>query len=95
MGGTKKYPNLLYGTRVAHAIWRESSGKYALPLHSCISVTDRVKFNEQNNSIAVGPLYVYTKFEAISEDVAVLNPMGIGPRNVGTVLVQDRKIYFI
>ena len=58
---------------------RESSGKYALNLHSCISVTDRVKFKEQNNSIAAGPLYVHTKFETIwtllPEAMVVLNPM--------------------
>ena len=58
----------------------QSSGKCALTLHSCISVTDRVKINELNTSIATGPLYVHTEFEAIStllaKDVAVLNPMG-------------------
>ena len=34
-------------------------------LHSCISVTDRVKINELNTSIATGSLYVHTEFEAI------------------------------
>ena len=63
-----------------HAKMVQSSGKCALTLHSCISVTDRVKINELNTSIATGPLYVHTEFEAIwmllPEDVAVLNPMG-------------------
>ena len=64
-----------------HAIMVQSSGKCAL-LHSCISVTDRVKIDELNTSIATGPLYVNvrTELEAIRtllpEDVAVLNPMG-------------------
>ena len=31
-----------------------------LTLHSCISVTDRVKINELNTSIAAGSLYVHT-----------------------------------
>ena len=43
----------------------ESSWKCALTLHSCISVTDEVKINEQNKSIATGPLYLYTEFDAI------------------------------
>ena len=36
------------GTRVACNKWCKSSGKCALTLHSCISVTDAVQFNEQN-----------------------------------------------
>ena len=36
-----------------------------ITLHTCISVTDRVKINEQNKSIAIGPLYLQTAFEAI------------------------------
>ena len=43
----------------------QSSGKCALTLHSCISVTDRVKIDELNTSIATGLLYVHTEFEAI------------------------------
>ena len=58
----------------------KSGGKCALTSHSCISVMDKVKINEQNKSIATGLLYVHTKFEAIwtllPEDMAVLNPMG-------------------
>ena len=38
--------------------WRESSGKDVLNLHSCISVTDKVKINEQGRSIGTGSLYV-------------------------------------
>ena len=34
-------------------------GKCAITLHSCISVMDKVKINEQNKSIVAGPLYVY------------------------------------
>ena len=50
-----------------HAKMVQSSGKCALTLHSCISVTDGVKINELNTSIAIatGPLYVQTEFEAI------------------------------
>ena len=40
------------------------------------------------------PLYVHTKFEVPLEDVAVLNPRAIRPRNVGTVFVQDTTVYF-
>ena len=41
--------------------WRtECSWKCALTWHSCISVTDKVQINEQNTSIATGPLYTYT-----------------------------------
>ena len=64
------------GTRVA-AI---TSWKCALTLHRYISVTDKVKINEKNNSIVTGPLYVHTDFKTIwtllPEDVAFLNPMG-------------------
>ena len=48
-----------------HAKMVQSSGKCALTLHNCISVTDRVKINELNISIATGPLYGPTEFEAI------------------------------
>ena len=63
MGGTKK---LLWIGRMEHglhAITVQSRGKCALTLHSCISVTDRVKIDELNTSIATGPLYVHTEFE--------------------------------
>ena len=43
--------------------WRESSGKDVLNLHSCISVMDQVKMNEQDKSMDTGSLYVQTKFE--------------------------------
>ena len=46
-----------------HAKMVQSSGKCALTLHSCISVTDKLKINELNTSIATGPLYVHTEFE--------------------------------
>ena len=66
MGGTKKLSKFIVdwenGTRYGN---NESSGKCALTLHSCISVTDRVKINELNISITTGPLYIYTEFEAI------------------------------
>ena len=69
MGGTKKLSKFIVdwenGTRGLHAKMVQSSGKCALTLHSCISVTDRVKINELNTSIATGPLYVHTEFEAI------------------------------
>ena len=48
-----------------HAKMVQSSGKCALPLPSCISMTDKVKIYELNTSIATGPLYVNTEFEAI------------------------------
>ena len=60
--------------------WRVTPGKYAISLHTCISITDKVKNNEQNKSIAEGPFYIGTYFEPIwtllPEDVAVLNPTG-------------------
>ena len=43
----------------------KSSRKCALTLHTCISATDRVKINEKNKSIAIGPLCLKTEFEAI------------------------------
>ena len=51
-----------------------------ITLHSCVPVTDEVKINEQNKSIATGLLYVCIEFEPIWRflpgDVAVLNPTG-------------------
>ena len=46
------------GTRVA---WANRAGN----VHTCISAMDIVKINEQNKSIAIGPLYLQTEFEAI------------------------------
>ena len=37
----------------------------ARSLFNCISVTDDIKFNEQNKSIGIGSLYLQTEFEAI------------------------------
>ena len=46
-------------------------------VHTCISIMDKAKINEQNKSIA---FYIGTYFEPIwtllPEDVAVLNPTG-------------------
>ena len=54
--------------------------KCTLTSHSSISITDRIKINEQNKSIATGTLYEKTEFEVIwtllPEDVMVLNHMG-------------------
>ena len=65
MGGTKKLSKFIVdwenGTRVAcknGAIEREMCINFA-------QLTDRVKINELNTSIATGPLYVHTEFEAI------------------------------
>ena len=62
---------------------RGKKGKCTLTSHSGISVTDRIKNYEQNISIATGPFYIHSKFEAIQtllpEDVAALNPMGYRP----------------
>ena len=65
MGGTKKLSKFIVDWEKLHSKMVQSSGKCALTLHSCISVTDRVKINELNTSIATGPLYVHTEFEAI------------------------------
>ena len=40
-------------------------GKSARRLFNCISVTDGIKINEQNDLIGIGPLYLQTEFEAI------------------------------
>ena len=60
--------------------WRQYNGKMCIPSHSGISVTDRIKINEQNKSTVTGPLYEQAEFEAIwmllPEDVAVLNHTG-------------------
>ena len=80
--------------------WHESSGKPCTHFAQLyISVTDEVKINEQNRSIATGPFYVRTKFELIwtllPEDVTVLNPVwSIGPCNVGALLDKETKIDF-
>ena len=75
----ESYRNLLWiGTRAACN--NCASWKCALTLHRYISVTDKVKINEKNNSIVTGPLYVHTEFKTIwtllPEDVAFLNPTG-------------------
>ena len=62
----RSYQNLLCIGRMEHGLHAkmvQSSEKCALTLHSCISVTDKVKINELNTSIATGPLY--TEFKAI------------------------------
>ena len=39
-------------------IGANQAGKRARSLFNCISVTDGIKINEQNNSIGIGPLYL-------------------------------------
>ena len=51
--------------RGLHAIMARIEQKSALIWHSCISVTDKIKFNEPNETVATGLLYVHTEFEAI------------------------------
>ena len=62
MGGTKELSKLIVDWRTIIAIERE---KFLLTFHSCISVTDNVKINEQYIRIVTGPLYVHTEFEPI------------------------------
>ena len=72
------YEDVLEASR--YTLMARNAGKYAISLHTCISITDKAKINEQNKSIAVGPFYIGTYFEPIwtllPEDVAVLNPTG-------------------
>ena len=63
--------------------WRQSSGKpctHFAQLYLRYGCIIKVKIIEQNITIATGPFYVCTEFEPIwtllSEDAAVLNPMG-------------------
>ena len=65
-----------------NTLMARNAEKYAISLHTCISIKDKANFNEQNKSIAVGPFYIHvgTDFEPIwthlPEDLAVLNPTG-------------------
>ena len=74
----RRYPNWRNGTQVACNNGTNLAGNMH-ELCSCISLTDGVKFNEQNNSIETGQLYIHIKFEVIlmllREDVVVLNPI--------------------
>ena len=74
------FVSMILANRVQFNVWgniigTNRAGKCSLTLHSGISITDKVKINEQNKSIATGPLYVHTKFEVIwtllPEDVVV------------------------
>ena len=48
-----------------YIIGANETGTSARTLFNCISVTDGIKINEQNNLIAKGPLYLQIEFEAI------------------------------
>ena len=59
---------LIYGLVLrlsGYIIGVNQAGKHASSLFNCISVTDDIKINEQNNPITNEPLYVQTEFEAI------------------------------
>ena len=45
--------------------------------HLYISATDGVKINEQNKSIAIGPLYLQTEFETPAESYDGFIPCGV------------------
>ena len=69
-------PHTLSGTRFAQIIGGDRARKRARSLFNCISVTDGIKINEQNNPLAKGPLYVQTEFGAIPKVRASLNILG-------------------
>ena len=61
-----------------YSIGANQAGKPERNLFNCISVTDGIKINEQNNPIAKGPLYLQTVFEAIStESYGEFEPGGV------------------
>ena len=53
------------GRSIQKIIGTKQPGKWALTLHSGISVMENVKINEQNKSISTRPLYVHAEFEEI------------------------------
>ena len=71
--------------------------KSALNLHSSISVTDKVKSNEQKKSIATGPSMYVPNLMWLERSYLKMWPFGalwgIGPHNIGTPLVQDTNIF--
>ena len=75
----QQFPMTLNRTRFAKLI----GAKYS---HSDIFVTDRIKINEQGISIATGPLYVHSELKRFECSYLKIN--------VGTLLVQDTKLYF-
>ena len=64
-----RFPPMIWANRVPLNVWggggANQAGKRASSLFNCISVTDDIKINEQNNPIAKGPRYVQTEFGAI------------------------------
>ena len=69
-----RFAPIIWANRVPLKVWELGgdyiiaayrAGKSARRLFNCISVTDGIKFNEQNNLIGIGPLYLQTEFEAI------------------------------
>ena len=68
-----RFPPMIWANHVPLNVWGGSgymigvnqAGKRARSLFNCISVTDDIKINEQNNPIAKGPLYVQTEFGVI------------------------------
>ena len=68
-----RFPPMIWANRVPLNVWGGGGyfiganhvGKRGSSLFNCISVSDDIKINEQNNPIAKGPLYVQTEFGAI------------------------------
>ena len=63
-----RYAPLTYYEDVLEAsrnMFRARNAREIISLHTCISITDKAKINEQNKSIAVGPFYVGTYCEPI------------------------------
>ena len=52
----------------------------------------KIKWTEQINSDRTH-LPTHQIWTLLSEDMVVLNPWGIGLHNIGTVLVQDTKMF--
>ena len=73
--------NCIFPGRYAPLTYYE--GKYAISLHTCISITDKAKINEQNTSIAVGLFYIGTYFERFGHSYLKMWPFrtlrSIGP----------------
>ena len=50
------YEDALEASR--NTLMARNAGKFAISLHTCISITDKAIINEQNKTIAVGPFYI-------------------------------------
>ena len=66
LDSASNYPPYIELDAVCQNDWCKTTEKCTLTSHSFISITHKLKINEQNRSMVTGPLYVHTDLNTLT-----------------------------